>query len=455
MKFTLHIKQMIWTSFAISFLAIVSEGFCSTVKHLQPQKNHHHTLVKALPPIDADGSALFTYTNQSGQEDGSVFVQVVGVNPHTGAQCFIQYDTQGHPSYFDVHGEIDSRNYGYPLSMFPKAAQGDGCTFYLPQLDGARLYTSIDKKIIFLVNQNEKGEWTISAPNPLNPTDPNRNILWDKIEFAVNPQAVFINPTAVDNFSLPLHCEEIGKDGTKQSGGITASRKVVFNTIENAFVQAGNPWPLLMSRVPSLVYSPMYGAATGVFPKDFFVTSGWMEAFKEVFSKSALLIDAEESLPINQGGGVWKGLIDIATNIMTFTREVDATHPALPSIAITIPVTANELLAGSGPSWNIGASSTLQLVLARDIACAIDTNTLTTTEPVNQEYFKKNSTLFYKYNAAMPQALQFIDHYSQVLHSFGDHHIYTIPYDDELAQSGAASYTPQNFFSGSIQLGPL
>ena len=140
---------------------------------------------------------------------------------------------------------------------------------------------------------------------------------------------------------------------------------------------------------------------------------------------------------------------------MTFIRVVDATHPAIPPVAITLPLTVNELLAGSGPSWKMEPGNALQGVLSRDIACAIDTNTLNVTEPLNQAYFKRLSAQFYQKNTAMPDALQFIDYYSQVLHSFGNHQIYTIPYDDEVGQSGSASYAPLNFMGGSIGLGPL
>lgn len=444
------VTKLLVPVFALGCLSAFA-GQCP-YKKKSPQVNHN---AQVLPPINAKGAALFTYGNKSGVSDTLVFLQVVGVNPTTGNQCFIQYDNQGNPTYIDVLKEISSLDYAYPLSIFPNAAQGNGKTLYLPQLDGARIYTSINHKMVFLVNQNEKGQWTISAPNPLNPTDPNRDILWDKTEFAVNPNAIFINPTAVDDFSLPLYCEETGLDGTKQSGGLTVSRELIFDRIQNAFSTAGAPWPSLISTEPSLVYSVIFGAATGVFPNDLFVTSGWINAFKTLFSKTPVMIDAGESLPISQGGGIWKGLVNTRTNVITFNRVVDAAHPAIPAVNLTLPMVTNDLIAGNGPSWKIQPGNVLQEVFARNLSCAIDTNTLSTTEALNQQYFIKSANQFYKQNGALPTELQFIDYYSKVLHGFGDHHIYTIPYDDELAQSGAASYVPSNYASGTIILGPL
>ena len=403
----------------------------------------------SLPPISPEGAALFTYENRSGKSDKEVFIQVVGVNPYTKNQCFIDYDPQGTPSYHDVLEKVDSSQFSFDLTHF----EGSEKVIYLPQLNGARIYTSIDQKMSFLVIQNEKNQWTINAPNPLDPNDPNRHILWDKTEFAVNPFAIFINPTAVDNFSLPLYCEETGIDGSKQNGGLQESRQTVFQDLELAFQSAKTPWSSLLSEAPSLVYSPMFAAATGIFPEDFLVTSGWLDSFKEIFSIQPFLIDAEESFPIDLGGGIWQGLIDPNTLQIRLARVVDDTHPPIPPVYLSLPSKMSELIAGSGPSWKIETS--LQAVFARNLSCAIDTNTLSTTEVLGQKYFLSHANEFYQRNTTLPEKLQFIDFYSKVLHSYGDHKIYTIPYDDELGQSGASSFVPKDFAKGFIILGPL
>ena len=419
------------------------------IKEIRKQQTN-----SALPSLNQDGAALFTYVNSSGLSDDEVYLQIVGVNPDTGCQCFIVFDDKGHPICYDVEKLIDSKEFSYAVSHFP-SAENKGRSLYLPSLYGARLYTSIEQQLIFEVLQNEKGEWTINAPNPLNPNDPNREIIWDKTEFTVDSNAVFINPTAVDNFSLPLFCLELGQDGTAQSGGIKVSRNLVFELLQMEFQQAGIEWSGLVSKDPSLVYSPMYAAATGKFPIDLFVSSGWIDSFKKVYSKAPLLIDASESFPIDSGGGIWKGLIDPNTSIITFERIVDEMHPKVPVQKIKLPVLTNELIGGNGPGWEIETSNALQAAFARDVSCAIDTNTLSLTEALSQAYFKSKASNFYQSNPSMPQNLEFIDHYSKVLHSFGDHKVYTIPYDDELCQSGSCSFTPSRFKAGVIFLGPI
>jgi hypothetical protein len=408
-----------------------------------------------IPPISPSGAALFHYQNNSGIADDLVFIQVVGVDPNNGKQCFIQYDNEGNPSYFDVTASIDSSYFSYPVSYFNKNHENNQISFYLPKLLGARVYTSLHQKMTFQVIKNNRGAWTICAPNPLDPNDPNKNILWDKTEYTVDSNVVFINPTAVDDFCLPIHCQEVGTDGSSQSGGILVSRKEVFDDVNQEFLKAQGPWPLLISSSPSLIYSPIFAAAVGIFPKDYLVTSGWIDAFKKLFSTTDLIIDASESLPPNLRGGIWRGRINTKTNVITFNRDIDTKHPKIQPVQLTLPTNINELLSGSGPSWDIIAGDALQAVLARNLSVAIDTNTLSTTQALSKTYFESVSFSFYEENQSLPPELQFIDHYSKVLHSLANHQIYTIPYDDELNQSGAASYTLNTFAGGLITLNPV
>ena len=274
-----------------------------------------HCAFADSPPIRPDGSAHFLYINKSQMPDNEVFLQIFGVNPHSGKQCFIQYDEQGYPSYHDVENQVISQLFSYPLTYFPASSLQEGRSFYLPILDGARIFTSIEQKLSLLVSKNDQGVWTISSPDPLNPSDPNRGFLWDKTEFAVNQSVVFINPTAVDSFCLTLHCQEQGRDGTSQVGGLLESRKMIFDSLKTSFAQAGSYWPQLVSENPSLVYSPMYGADTQLIPQNIFVSSGWIDAFKTLFSNTPLMIDAEESIPVDKGGGVWLGLLTVSLEV--------------------------------------------------------------------------------------------------------------------------------------------
>ena len=98
---------------------------------------------KNLPPINKDGGALFSYGNNSGLKDSNVFIQVVGVNPKTGNQCFVKYDNQGNPTYYDVTKKENSQYFAYPLSSLQNLSP-TGKYLYLPQLDGDRKSTRLN-----------------------------------------------------------------------------------------------------------------------------------------------------------------------------------------------------------------------------------------------------------------------------------------------------------------------
>lgn len=390
----------------------------------------------------------FTYENHSGKSDSDIYIQIIGTDPKTGQQCFIKYDSQGRPSYVDARPGLNPADYSFPLSYFPKSPDGKGHTLNLPELNGGRIYTSIGAKMPCTVNYAPKIGQYLICPNL------NTSLVMDKTEFTIDKGSVFFNPTAVDDFSLPISVEEQGKDGTSQKGGISSvSRQKIWQEMENEFGKAGGPWSKLISQKPPIIYSPVDAANLGIFPEDYFQKSGFMNAFSQEFSTHDLQVDAGESFP---NTGVFKGKYDPATGTMTFTGMFEGKET---SVTLKIPNTTSGLLLGNGPSWGITkgepkAIQALKSALARNISVAIDTNTLTTQAPLSKKYFIAHQKDFYKENPDMPSGLQFIDHYSKVLHSI-TRDIYTFGYDDEAGQSGGCSYAPDNFKSGTITLGPL
>jgi hypothetical protein len=393
----------------------------------------HDSFFAGKPPISPNGDALFSFANKSGR---TAYVQVVGRDKVTGKDFFVKYNPEGTFEYSPAHVGEDSTPFAYPSSFF-----SDG-NLYLPTGDGMRLYISVDKPLVFMVNT------TINGPDPHNPSDPNHDILWDKIEFNVSPNAVFTNPTAVDSFSLPLHIEQIEKDGTSQSGGLTTRRSKIFNDIKVAF--AGTSFAGLVANGGRVAFAPKDGAATGFFPNDYLVLTGWLYAFKKFYSTEKIVLDMGESFTPYDGGGIWRGMVE--DNNIVFIRDEDEKHPKIGAVYIGIPTTISEWIGAAGPSWR--AANDLERAMVRNIACAVETNTLVADVPLSASYFDGKRSEFYKFNKNAPSDLQFVDAYSKVLHSYGDH-VYTFAYDDELDQSGACSSHPSYFASGVITLGEV
>lgn len=423
---------------AMSDLALVFSGFRDFLDSSFGRKSE--SVPAAKPPISSNGDALFSFVNDSGKPSSSVFVQVIARDPATGKDFFVKYAEDGtYERSFATAGE-DSKPFAYPVSHF-----SDG-SLYLPVGDGARMYVSVDSPITFMVNT------TINAPDAHNPSDPSNLVLWDKIEFNVSKGAVFVNPTAVDSFALPLRVREDFKDGGHQAGGVTEKRSAVFDAFSKAFTE--KPWKDLLANEGRVAFSPTDGAQVGVlFPRDHLKTTGWLDAFYDVFSKRDLVVDMDESFPPRMGGGIWRGRADSFAKHVTFRRDVDASHPVTDPVVVGIPEGAQDWLSGTGDDWL--ATDDLERAIVRNVASAFETNTLFTDQPLGKKYFDSVRSRFYETDPNAPASLNFPNLYSKVLHGFGDGHVYSFAYDDELDQSGAASCPPSNFASGSVTLGPL
>jgi hypothetical protein len=477
-----------------------------------------------LPPIGYCGSALFNYVNDSGKPDDQVFIQVIGEHPVTREQCFIKYNANGTFEYVPAKAGVNPQDFSYPLSSFPKSGEGRGV--YLPVGGGMRMYSSIGNKLNFEVN----AQGQIIHPDPHNSGTKDFKTPWDKVEFNVDwgtllsdaikqkslktpddlnnllkvdglkkydhKGAVFINPTAVDGFSLPMHVAATRHGGIPtqpggkraEQGGVTSSPEKVFadfhgdidkipttgNKETDAYIK--DQWrKLLIGEPPAQrLLSPMDGSQTGHFDPDFFTTSGWIDQFKNVFSKQPLLIDMNEGYPEGRAErGVWEMKVDPATNALIFTNKSGGSYSPIRLQLPAKPLTNNparDILSGTGPGWGLNPDLNspvrkLQDALIRNFSVAIETNTLTTSAApggVGQDYFAKERgkepSAFYSNNAEMAGmgGPQFFNVYAQAVHANADAgQVYTHAYDDEGTQSGAAAFTIEEFETGTITLGKL
>lgn len=441
------VKTTIFTDSRWSQLSSIDQEHIEELADCQPAP----PAVK--PPVAANGSANFTYVNQSGVDDSQVYIQVVGSDP-SGKQCFIKYNRDGSFTYIYPKPGDNSQQYSFPLSFFEKSADGKGRTIYLPE-GGMRIYTSIDESLKFSVStvKDKSGQDinVINAPNPLNPNDPDYLVHWDKTEFTISKDAIFINPTAVNNYSLSLALSETDTSGKTQSSGVQTSSKEVMDEAKKTMT---GDWGGLIQN--DRIISPIDAALSGSFPQDFFTKTGWIDAFKKIFSSTnqpptPLQIDLSDSLNPGEGGITWKLTIDPNTNELIITGD----SPLSP-IKLKFPTNTSDILSGTGAGWGItsqpGVLQTLENALVRDFSCAIETNTLTTKEPLNTNYFISHKSQFFQPNseAGMPQ---YIDEYSKLLHQYGN--IYTTPYDDKLEEGGNITLHPQEYTGGSITLGPI
>lgn len=382
----------------------------------QPLRELSHNQIKSpyTQPIAnnegnvPDGSALFSFQNNSKVSDSQVYITITGT--YQGQQCCVAYDRDGTPVYMvpgrDAQGnsitiEYDSKggkhiinepfnpqDYSYPLSYFDRDAGGKNASLYIPPLEGGRVYTSVGEPLQLTVDTGGG----IVAPNPHDGEQPNNRVHWDKMEFTtqvdhIDPQTgkvaqagmIFFNATAVDNVTLPLEVSITRTDGSIHAGGL---KKGVFDILKNKLLAMGPPWSGLLVKdkdgnYTGAILSVMDGASTSPgpglphnFDQDYFTkvqpgqTESWMEAAYNKYSKVHLTMStADSKTPGDDGSGIW--VADLLTGPFklplkfTLHRQPPAGPPNLNVMELTIPENASELLSGTGPGWNAGSMQDL------------------------------------------------------------------------------------------------
>lgn len=428
------------------------------------------------PPPHMSGFVAMQVINNTGHPDDAVYITVKGQNGSSDA-CFLGI-TNGIGSYVLASSSTFSLNYSYLLSTLP------GTTgqryFYVPQpFISARAYFSINYPM-YLGVDTAVSPATITDPNSFSLHDPNYYTLYDKVEFTYNnpvasPGAnLFINPTAVDFFSLPIALQMINPiPGGLSTSGLAISRNTVLTGAQTVFttfdLTSSHVWNLL--NLPYVgtdgsttlrIASPGTASATGassvnptqVFPSDYLsnaVTYGFnyvTDVWNFYNAGNQLRIDATE-ICASFGPGCaspsfpayyhFTGTVDGGGNFNFVNDTANFTF----TINAPPPTNCNPFFAGGGFNDTGEANNTPGAIIIRQFTSAFDVGILPKNFPtgtfMNQAYFVSQKSSYYTNNPqwGAPGATNgpFYDLYSKALHSFG-YPIYTFAYDDELGQDG-------------------
>lgn len=218
-------------------------------------------VIAAMTPLSSAEAAPpsllpLNVTNNSGRGE-QVYLYVLGVNLNTGRL-----------GYVNAAGTFTPWPAGsLPPSPAPDVAitgpaSGATSTLQIPINLSGRMYMSFGEKLKFFLTPDG-----LVQPAPWNPSDPNRNILFDWSEFTYNPSGLWLNSSQVDMFSVPHAVGVTGSSGaTKQAGQVVADgRNRIFDAV------AGTPggWSgLINTRADGTrlrVLAPRLGIETGTF----------------------------------------------------------------------------------------------------------------------------------------------------------------------------------------------
>lgn len=438
-----------------------------------------------IPPPLITGYFAIQLINTTGLSDDRLFVIVKGQHTVT-VQSYILFGSNGKGTYADVSDTSQpfSPNYCKKFSELP--GHNHNRYIYVPQpLTSARVYFSIDYPLYMSNVKNVHNLWTIVDPAAFNLNDPNYYTFFDKLEFsygvpAALPNAnLYVDPTAVDYFSLPISIQLINPLSSLSQSGLPIARATVFNSVQNIFntydKTSGHVWSkLFLTYVANPFNDPTVLANLRIvsprssinntaglsanpnhaFPNDYLVNSAtygfdyvndiWN--FYDDAGTNRLRIDANE---IQSGPPTddYRYVGSVIGGVFTF-NSVSGGGPT-PTWTMQKPTgpiySTFPFFAGAGFNDDGEVNNTAGAIIVRQFTAAFDVGILpinfTAGNYMTQAYFisQKNLNKYYTINTewGAPGANNgpFYDLYSKAIHSFS-HPLYSFAYDDELGQDG-------------------
>ncbi|MDX3072943.1 glycoside hydrolase family 64 protein [Streptomyces sp. MI02-7b] len=247
-----------------------------------------------------------TITNNSGRS-GPVYLYDLGTQLSTGQQ-----------GWADANGTFHAWPAGgNPPTPAPDAsiagpANGQSVTVRMPKFSG-RLYFSFGQKLVFKVTTGG-----LVQPAVQNPSDPNRDILFNWTEYTLNDAGLWINSTQVDMVSAPYAVGVKLADGSvKSTGHLKPGGWTGF--LDALRARPGGWAGLIQTRSDGTVLralSPGHGIETGALPRtvmDDYVNRVWQK-----YTTSTLTVSPFADQPGTRYFGRVSG------NVMNFTNSSGA-----------------------------------------------------------------------------------------------------------------------------------
>ncbi|TWD29350.1 beta-1,3-glucanase [Streptomyces sp. T12] len=257
-----------------------------------------------------------TITNNSGRAE-PVHLYNLGTQLSTGRQGWADANGTFHP--WPAGGNPPTPA---PDASLPGPAPGQSTTIRVPKFSG-RIYFSYGRKMDFRLTTGG-----LVQPAVQNPTDPNRDILFNWSEYTLNDDGLWINSTQVDMFSAPYTVGVQRGDGTTVSVG--RLRPGGYNGVFNALRGQSGGWAnLIQTRSDGTVLralSPLYGVETGALPAS--VMDDYVNRVWQKYSSTDLVVTPFADRPdVRYVGRISGGVLrftDTSGNLATTFQKPDA-----------------------------------------------------------------------------------------------------------------------------------
>ncbi|MCL6456448.1 MAG: hypothetical protein K6T85_00430 [Gorillibacterium sp.] len=176
-----------------------------------PPGSSIYSIAAASIPTAPSGSLALKVMNGTGgtYADNQIYWGVLGINPTNGKWSYL--DLNGNlvaisTALNDAPGHLTKNGINY-ANIYHTVNQASWAN--LPKITSGRLFLSVGTPCY--IKTYDDG---FAGPDINNPTDPNRNIYFDFVEFTVNDSGYHGNTTRVDGFGFPIQHRLVNKTGT-------------------------------------------------------------------------------------------------------------------------------------------------------------------------------------------------------------------------------------------------
>lgn len=430
----------------------------------------------AINNLGAAGKFSVKLINNTQDPNVKIYVLVKGLDPATKKPAFIKFATGTSIGEYaipsapdaDINHAQESPKYSYELTFFQNA--DNEYVMHLPFLESGRIYLSLDKKLNMPV-VGEVPNLGIADPNPFNKSEPNYEVLYDKVEFTYISlpngfSQTVINPTAVDCLALPI---AVSQDKLVQGKvenvlyGITDSREKTFKDIEAILKGSENSaeWERLIIRSgdgKTILRIVAPGRDDAFFNKNYL--NDYIAALWNYYKSHELTVDCSELTNLLPGLGSYIFSGKVQDDGWVFTN---ATKSSI--VTIKKPESKNFFLAAQGAFD--APNNTVEAVIIRNLCAAWSIGMLpaptiqlasgTSTNMLNKDYFiyQKDHQQFYKNNSIIPTTgthRPWYNLYAKAIHAVSKD-IYAWAYDDAIGLDGTNFST--DVYPATLTVGPM
>ncbi|CAM4510341.1 glycoside hydrolase family 64 protein [Paenibacillus typhae] len=260
--------------------------------------NSIYSIAASSIPTAPNGSMSLKVMNGTGgaYSDSQIYWGVIGINPTNGKWSYLDLSGNLLPistALNDASGHLTKNGVNY-ANIYHTVSQASWVN--LPKITSGRMFLSVGTPLY--IKTYDDG---FAGPDINNPTDPNRNIYFDFIEFTVDATGYHGNTTRVDAFGFPIQHRLVNTTGSfDQTVGELESetRAGIFTKYQNEVPAAFKPLATL--QAPYRIVAPIYGsfAAGGANANYFAGYSSY--STQDILRCDGALTDAATAAAINR-----------------------------------------------------------------------------------------------------------------------------------------------------------